>query len=187
MNRYIPVLLALAASALQAQTAAPTPLAADLKNQYTAVKNLITAAAAKMPDDGYAFQPTAPERNFGGWVAHVADSEMRICSTISGAVKSIDAASKTTKADLVAALKQGFDACDAVYDSTTDANLNDATSMGRGGPRTRAALLVADIAHSNECYGTMAVYLRLKELVPPSSEGRGGRGGRGGPGPGPGR
>ena len=63
-----------------------------------------------------------------------------------------------------------------MYAGLTDANLNDAVSMGRGGPRTRAGLLVADIAHNNECYGTMAVYLRLKELVPPSSEGRGGRG-----------
>jgi hypothetical protein len=130
-----------------------------------------------MSDDGYAFQPTAPERNFGGWVAHVADSEARICSTIAGAPKTVDAGKKTTKADLTAALKAAFDMCDAVYDANTDANLNDGVSMGRGGPRTRAALLVADIAHNNECYGTMAVYLRLKELVPPSSQGRGGRGG----------
>lgn len=183
MNRLSLLFIATAATCvLQAQS--PAPLAADLKTQYTDVKNLITKAADKMPDDGYAFQPTAPERNFGGWVAHVADSEMRICSTIAGAVKSINAGQKTTKADLIAALKQGFDACDAVYDSTTDANLNDAVTLGRGGPRSRAALLIADIAHSNECYGTMAVYLRLKEQVPPSSEGRGGRGrGPGGPPP----
>jgi uncharacterized damage-inducible protein DinB len=175
MNRYSLLLFCTAFTcALHAQ--APTTLVADLKAQYATVKDQLTKAADKMPEDGYAFQPTAPERNFGGWVAHVADSEARICSTIAGAPKSINAGTKTTKADLVAALKEGFDACDAVYAGLTDANLNDAVSMGRGGPRTRAGLLVADIAHNNECYGTMAVYLRLKELVPPSSEGRGGRG-----------
>ena len=172
------------ASTLQAQT--PAPLRSELKDQYAAVKNLIVRAAEKMPEDGYAFQPTKEERNFGGWVAHVADSEMRICSTIAGAAKNINAASKTTKTELLTALKEGFDACDAVYEANTDANLNDGVTLGRGGPRTRAALLVADIAHSNECYGTMAVYLRLKEEVPPSSEGRGGAGrggaGRGAPG-----
>ena len=180
MNRMsVIVLVAAGSTVLQAQS--PAPLKTELKDQYTQVRNLITRAAEKMPDDGYAFQPTKEERNFGGWVAHVADSEMRICSTLAGAPKNIDAGSKTIKADLLAALKEGFDACDAVYDATTDANLNEAVTLGRGGPRTRAALLVADIAHNNECYGTMAVYLRLKELVPPSSEGRGGRG-RGGRG-----
>ena len=171
--------LMVGASAVQAQT--PAPMRAELKDQYVAVKTLITRAAEKMPDDGYAFQPTKEERNFGGWVAHVADSEMRICSTIAGAAKNVNAGAKTTKAELLAALKEGFDACDAVYEANTDTNLNDGVTLGRGGPRSRAALLVADIAHSNECYGTMAVYLRLKEQVPPSSEGRGGAG-RGGPG-----
>jgi uncharacterized damage-inducible protein DinB len=177
MSRFSVVVFVAAASCL-VQAQSPAPLREDLKAQYTQIKNLITAAAEKMPDEGYAFQPTKEERNFGGWVAHVADSEMRICSTIAGAPKNINAASKTTKADLLAALKEGFDACDAVYDANTDANLNDAVTLGRGGPRSRAALLVADIAHDNECYGSMAVYLRLQNEVPPSSEGRG-RGGRG--------
>jgi hypothetical protein len=177
MNKYsIALLFGAFSCALNAQTPGPVTLAADLKNQYNQVKDLITKAADKMSDDGYAFQPTAPERNFGGWVAHVADSEARICGAVSGTTKNVDAGSKTSKADLVAALKSAFDSCDPVYAALTDANVNDQVSMGRGGPRTKAGVLAADIAHDNECYGTMAVYLRLKELVPPSSEGRGGRG-----------
>ena len=180
MNRYSLLILTTAfACNLHAQNAAPTTLVADLKAQYAAIKDQLTKAADKMPDDGYAFQPTSEERNFGGWVAHVADSEARICGAVSGTPKNIGAASKTTKADLVAALKEAFDTCDPVYNGTTEANMNDAVSMGRGGPRTRMGILVADIGHSNECYGTMAVYLRLKTIVPPSSEGRGGRGARG--------
>jgi len=36
-----------------------------------------------------------------------------------------------------------------------------------------------NVAHNEECYGSMAVYLRLQKLVPPSSQARGGGGGKG--------
>jgi hypothetical protein len=38
--------------------------------------------------------------------------------------------------------------------------------------RSRLATLAGTVSHSNEEYGYMAVYLRLKGIVPPSSEGR---------------
>jgi len=155
----------------------PPSRAAALKQQYNAVKNNILAAADKMSEADYSFQPTMPERNFGGWVAHVADAQMNSCSRIAGAPKQLGAASKTSKADLVAALKESFDACDAVYDGTTDANAGDAV-QSFGGQTTRLGSLWGNVAHDQECYGTMAVYLRLKNIVPPSSEGRGGRGGK---------
>jgi len=161
---------------LQAQNA-PSQAAA-LKQQYTAVKNNILAAADKMAEADYTFQPTMPERNFGGWVAHVADAQMNTCSRIAGAPKQLGAASKTSKADLVAALKESFDACDAVYDGTTDANAGDPV-QSFGGQTTRLGSLWGNVAHDQECYGTMAVYLRLKNIVPPSTEAMGrGRGGK---------
>jgi hypothetical protein len=90
----------------------------------------------------------------------------------------------TTKADLVAALKKSFDACDAAYDAITEANQNEAVSGGFGGPAPRLVALYDNLIHSNECYGAMAVYMRLQKLTPPSSAGRGGRGGgRGGGAP----
>lgn len=38
--------------------------------------------------------------------------------------------------------------------------------------RSRLGLLAGMVSHSNEEYGYMAVYLRLKGVVPPSSERR---------------
>lgn len=152
-----------------------------LKRAYNGIKNNISQAAEKMAEADYSFQPTMPERNFGGWVAHVADAQMNTCSRIAGAPKQLNAGSKTSKADLVAALKESFDACDAVFQGTTDANAGDAV-QSFGGQTTRLAALWGAIAHDQECYGTMAVYLRLKGLVPPSTEamergrGRGGKG-----------
>jgi uncharacterized damage-inducible protein DinB len=168
--------LALSTATISAQGGAG--VAADLKQSYNGVKNNILSAAEKMPDADYSFQPTAPERSFGGWVAHVADAQIGACSRIAGSSKQPGSANRTSKADLMAALKESFEICDAVYEGTTDANLNDLVPSFRG-QTPRASALYGNIAHDQECYGTMAVYLRLKGLVPPSTEammrGRGGK------------
>lgn len=83
----------------------------------------------------------------------------------------MDAASKTSKADLVAALKESFSYCDGVYDSMTDADATKMVTLGRG-QRSKIAALWGVVAHDNEVYGAMGVYMRLKGVVPPSSEGR---------------
>jgi len=154
---------------------APMSLVDTMKQAYTTGKNKIIAAAEQMSDEGYAFQPTKEERNFGGWVAHVADSQIGTCSALAGAAKQVNAGQKTSKADLVAALKESFDSCDAAFNGTTDANANENVQTFQG-PRPRVAALYGTIGHNEECYGSMAVYMRLQQLVPPSSAGRGGRG-----------
>jgi len=154
----------------------PVSMPADLNQKYNQVKNNLTKAAEEMPEDGYSLVPGKDERNFGGWVAHVADSQANTCSTVAGERKNIGAAEKTSKADLIAALKQSFDMCDAVFTGTTDANANEMVASF-GGQVPRVAALYGMLIHDNECYGSMAVYLRVKGVVPPSSAGRGGRGG----------
>ena len=161
------ILAGLLWSAASAQNA--PSMAAVVKQNYNQLKNLLTRAAEAMPEDGYSFQPTAPERNFGGWVAHVADSQMSTCSGIAGERKNLGAESKTSKADLTAALKESFDACDPVFEGLTDANANDPVPGFRG-PQPRLTSLFGMLSHDNECYGSMAVYLRLKGILPPSSD-----------------
>ena len=73
----------------------------------------------------------------------------------------------------MAALKASFDACDAAWDSITDANAFEMIQAGRGGQRSRLAVLIGTtIVHNSEEYGYLAVYMRLKDVVPPSSEPR---------------
>jgi uncharacterized damage-inducible protein DinB len=156
----------------QAPAGAAAPSTAEaIRQTYNNLKNNIMKAADKMPDDAYDFKPTPEERSFGGWVAHVADAQTGGCSRVLGTPKTPGAASKTTKADLVAALKDSFDTCDAAYAALTDANSND-TVQGFRGPATRLASLAGNVTHDSECYGAMAVYMRLKGIVPPSSEPR---------------
>ena len=143
---------------------------AEAMTNYQAVKANIMKAAEKMPDDGFGFKATPAVRNFGELIAHVADAQMGICSLVKGDLKRGDAASKTTKVDLIAALKASDDFCDAVYSAMTDAD-GMATVKSPLGTRSKLGMLNFNAIHDNEMYGTMSVYLRLKDLVPPSTEG----------------
>jgi uncharacterized damage-inducible protein DinB len=183
MNRYSTFILAavfVAAASLnvfaqQAQPAAPTqnanPISAELKQMYTGVKNNLTRMADKMPEEHYGFKATAEIRTFGELVAHVADSQAASCSAVNGEPKALNAASKTTKADLVAALKESFAICDKAFDALTDAKASEMITV-RQRQRSKLGALAGTVSHSNEEYGYMAVYLRLKGIVPPSSERR---------------
>lgn len=183
MNRYSSIMLAAAfvavasvgAFAQQAQPASPAPnanpLSAELKGMYTGVKNNLTKMAEKMPEEHYGFKATSDIRTFGQLIGHVADSQARTCSLLNGEQKALNASSKTTKADLVAALKESFAICDKAFDSLTDAKAVEMIQMGQR-QRSRLGALAGTVSHSNEEYGYMAVYMRLKGIVPPSSEGR---------------
>ena len=74
------------------------------------------------------------------------------------------------------ALADSFAFCDDAFSSLTDQTVNQmmpaGPGPGPGGPQSKGAILLGLIAHDNEMYGTMAVYMRSKGLVPPSSEGR---------------
>jgi uncharacterized damage-inducible protein DinB len=173
MNRYFSqvLLAAFAVSALHAQDA----LVGPVKQSYTSVKNNLLKAADKMPDENYSFKPTPEVQTWGQRVAHMADSNIGTCARLKGEQKSVGAASKTSKADLVAALKESFAYCDSVFDAATDADAVQMVNAGRGGQRSKISVLWGLVAHDNEVYGAMGVYMRLKGIVPPSSEAMAGR------------
>ena len=161
-----------AAASLYAQSAGSgNPLSTELKQSYTSVKNNLLGAAEKMPEEDYGYKPTPDIRSFGSLVAHVADSQTRACNALRGEQKPATASSKTAKADIVAALKDSFADCDSAYDSLTDATGAEMVKMGNR-QTTRLGALARVAIHDNEEYGYMAVYLRLKGIVPPSSERR---------------
>src|SRR4051812_19648867 len=96
-------LAGLAPSSAQ-QKGAPVDMAEDLKQNYTAGKTKIVAAAEQMGEENYGFKPSPDEMTFGGWVAHVSDLQAQFCGSVTGSTKQLGAAQKTTKADLLAAL-----------------------------------------------------------------------------------
>ena len=124
-----------------------------------------------MPDDAYDFKPTPDVRPFGGWVSHLADAQSNGCPRIMGQSPAAPPATPPAgKAAIVAYIKQSFEACDAAWES-----MNDKTAMemvaGRGGQqRSKLSGLVGNTTHNTEMYGYISVYMRLKNVVPPSSE-----------------
>ena len=154
--------------------AQPVSSASEVKQAYNYVKNNIVRAAEKVPESDYSFKASPDVRTWGQLIGHVADSSIRACSALNGSPKPATAGDKTAKADLVAALKDGFAECDKAFDALTDANATEAVAAGRG-QRTRIGALYGQVTHDNEMYGYMSVYMRLKGIVPPSSEPRGGR------------
>ena len=147
------------------------PLSADLKNDYKTVRDYVIRAAEKMPEADYGFKPSPDVRTFAQQIAHVADDQYNLCAPAKGetrqAAYTAIESSLSKKAELIVALKDAFAYCDSVYESLTDASGAE-PALGRN--RNRFAMLNWNLWHTWEHYGNMVVYLRMKGLIPPSSE-----------------
>jgi uncharacterized damage-inducible protein DinB len=155
-----------------AQTPPPTGPAGEVQGSYARVKANVIKAAENMPPENYTFKPTPDIRTYARVVNHVTEAQFHYCSSINGvAAANITKppADTADKAAIVDALKASFAECDKAYAGLTDANLTD---MIQAGPvkRSRIGLSWGNVSHDNEQYATLALYMRLKGLVPPSSE-----------------
>ncbi len=161
----------LVASIVCAQDA--NPLSGDVKRAYEEVKSNILQSAEKMPEENYDFRPAARVRTFGQILGHIAQEQyLYFCAPVKGEQKSVDIErTKTTKPDLLAALKESFAYCDAVYDQMTDADATSVVNTG-GSKSTKLRLLWMNIVHDESHYGNLVTYLRMKGIVPPSTEGQ---------------
>jgi uncharacterized damage-inducible protein DinB len=150
----------------------PNVLGSDAKQAYTEVKNNLLASAEKMPEEFYSFKPAPRIRTFGQILGHLAEEQYMYCSAVKGEDKAIDAEkSKTSKADLVTALKDSFAYCDSAYDALTDAAAIQTVMRGKA-EVTNLRLLWNNTVHDNSHYGNLVTYMRIKGLVPPSTEGQ---------------
>jgi len=168
------VVPAAAVTLAQEKPAAPAPenpLSTWNKMAYGRVKDILLRSAQKMPEENYNFKPTDTVRSYGQILGHVADAQYMFCSIALGE-KNPDLKieqTKTSKADLIAALNSAFAYCDKAYDGMTDAS---ATQMVKlfGNDAPRLAALTVNNMHDLEHYGNLVTYMRMKNIVPPSSE-----------------
>lgn len=151
---------------MQAQDA--NAISANEKQSWNNIKNLLSKEAAKMPEENYKFKPVSEIQDFGTRVAHIVTSDMRTCASLKGEQKTVTLTPTSSKAEIANAMKEAWDECDSVFNSLTDADLHKMVN-GRGGQRPELVVIQGMLEHSQEMYGYMAVYLRLKGIVPPSS------------------
>lgn len=110
-------------------------------------------------------------RSWGQIVGHMADAQYLFCSIALGE-KNPDLRiekTKTSKADLIVTLKDAFAYCDKAYDGMTDAAGRQTVKLF-GGDARKLDVLVVNNMHSMEHYGNLVTYMRLKNIIPPSSE-----------------
>ncbi|MFN7917174.1 MAG: hypothetical protein U0Q55_17660 [Vicinamibacterales bacterium] len=169
------VLFAASSAVAQPPPGQPLTLSASLNRGYNTVKQNLTEMATKMPESDYGFKPgpAAELRTYGQLFAHVATSQFGSCSAALAQPNpnqghNLEQELKT-KAEFQKALADSFAVCDRAFAALTDQNALEFVKQGQN-EIARAALLANVVSHSNEMYGTGAVYMRAKGMVPPSTE-----------------
>jgi uncharacterized damage-inducible protein DinB len=166
---------------LQAQTADTNVYTSEAHQQYQYIQGLILRAAEKVGEDLYAFKPTPAVRSLGGVVGHIADANMLLCGAASGKPTDFDKIAKdlslvqihekkTVKAELIAALKESSAYCDSVFAQINDTTGRDQVAWFNGQKMAKLMMLATCTSHAWEHYGNLVTYMRLKDVVPPSSE-----------------
>jgi uncharacterized damage-inducible protein DinB len=178
------LVLAAGPAAGQSVPVSPDPESAALRYFYGdyARKNLL-ASADRMPEEGYSFRPVDSVRTFGELLGHVADTQYLFCSSAKrepnprpgaegpgrSSASSIEKSART-KAEITRALAESFAYCDDVFARLKDSELSGGRSL-IGRDQNLATVTTLAVVHLVEHYGQVTVYLRLKGLVPPSSDG----------------
>ncbi len=158
------------------QAAGPTQAAvgpaAEAQRGYNAAKTNILKSADRMPTADFSYKPEPDIRTFARVLNHVTEAQLRSCGLANGTpASSLPKVPPETadKATIVGALQASFAECDKAFAALTDSNLAEMFTMGPA-KRSRIGLMWGTVAHDNEQYSTLALYLRLKGIAPPSSE-----------------
>ena len=164
----------------QAPPTPPASTSAEVLGMYTNIANFIVRTSAMVPAEKYTWQPTPEVRSFARLFAHITDDNNGACSALGGVTPAparVDvgndkdgwAANKMTKADLEKALADSVAVCNKAFAAVDQTNM-----MEMQGRRTKIGALIYNTSHINEHYGNLVTYLRLNNMVPPSSAPRGG-------------
>ncbi|HEU4994547.1 MAG TPA: DinB family protein [Gemmatimonadaceae bacterium] len=169
------LLMVLAAAPLLAQqpqgSSSANASVTAAKGVWQIALGFASRAAEQMPESLYTFQPTKDIRTFGQLVGHVADAQYAFCAAALGEKSPMTVnheQSTKSKAALVQAVKDAGTYCQRAY------AMSDATSAAQvelfGMKMTKLGVLILNASHDYEHYGNMVTYLRLKGMVPPSSQ-----------------
>jgi uncharacterized damage-inducible protein DinB len=136
------------------------------------ISRLVTASAEAMPEAHYAFKPSPDVRTFGELIGHLAEEHFMICAGMKGeknpkegvAFEKIGA-----KADLIKALNESNAYCNAAFSAAKD-EPKTIQPAAPGRRDTPFSSMVLNVTHDSEHYGNIVTYLRMKGVVPPSSQ-----------------
>lgn len=148
----------------------PNPLTDAVMARYKTIRQNLIESAEAMPEESYAFRLTPAQRQFGEWIGHVAMGNYSFCGVIKGEkppdMQALHAL--TGKAELVKAITESFEFCDAALKGLDDRKA--LTEFSAGGKKLYPVQgMIGLVASGNEHYGNIVGYLRSKGVTPPSS------------------
>jgi uncharacterized damage-inducible protein DinB len=165
-----------AAAPPQPPPAALPGLVGEVKTMYTNVHNYIARAVEQFPADKLTWQPTPAVRSWARLIGHIIDDNNGACFLLAGEtqrpprVDSVDSvespANKLSKEDLLKGYKESVERCNKAFAAVTDANMAERNGTSN---RSKLGILMYNTSHTNEHYGNITTYMRLNNLVPPSS------------------
>lgn len=135
------------------------------------MKRLLVETAERMPEKDYAFRPTEGVRTFGQLIGHIADTQYFFCGPVRGDASpppSVEM-SVSSKPALIAALRTALAYCDQAYADITDSTGGQMVRF-QGAMSPKVGVLYASHLHAALHYGNASTYMRMRGLVPPSSD-----------------
>lgn len=152
-------------------SAQENPLSAHAKVMHNGMKLIVGQSAERMPTEHYSFRPTDAVRTYAQILGHIADAQYLFCAPALGEKDPALQIEKTksTKPEVIAALRDAFAYCDRAYNSVTDAGGVQPVSF-RGKPIPTLSVLGTNHIHTALHYGNLVTYMRMKNVVPPSSD-----------------
>ncbi len=148
---------------MTANTELQESLSAMLINRWEQAGNKLTALAEELPAEAYEFKPAAEVRTAGGVLRHVAFWNLYVAAVARGkefdeTANELPQAGYATKTKIVQALRTSMgEAVSALQQRAAGAE-----------PKT-SELVATFLEHTAEHYGQLAIYARLKGIVPPAS------------------
>lgn len=157
------------------------PLSTMLRGFFGRSRENLIRSTEKVPEDLYNMRPGPQQevRTFGQIIGHLANFNYYYCANAKeekNPQSENDFTKLTSKADLIKALDGALSYCQAAYASLTDASAMQTIQItlenGKPLKTLRVRTLIQNISHNNEHYGNLVTYMRIKSIVPPSSEPR---------------
>jgi uncharacterized damage-inducible protein DinB len=155
---------------LAAPKSSPAQIYAKL---FSSQEDEVISAAEAMPADKYDFKPTKGTfegvRTFAQQLTHIAGSQYYFFGNfgVKGGVDSDTIDKLTKKDDIIQALRNSYAFAQQAIDTITVENAFEQLSGEH--KATRAGLVATALAHTNDHYGQIVVYLRMNGIVPPAS------------------
>src|SRR5688572_659655 len=134
MTRNLLAILAISvitATSAQAQGRGPAPaactsIACDVTSDWARTARQITTIADAMPEDKWGFKATPAQRSYGEQVMHIVTTDLTFIGALGGKTPAPMINTKaTSKAEVMAALKQSFAYGEAVLKEFSDAQLSE--------------------------------------------------------------